>query len=286
MFLIGNERVAVVTDSICDLPDDRLAKAVVHMIPLRVSCLHGEFRDRTEITADEVRSLLPVEQPQTLRPAPEDITACYRTLIDEGCTQILHFPTAAELSGSFQLAEAVGEAVSGASIHVIDLQSVSGGLGLLVDEAVRCLERGDAPETVPERLTHLRANQLTAFVPRTLRHLRRGGRLDFAAAAAHLLPPAVPVLVLDDAGTLQPLLKGSDFDKAVSAMTDELVSRYSGKPVRLAVMHSGAPEAAESLLAALQEKLQMSSSFLCEISPALTVHVGPGALGVSIQYVV
>ena len=54
MFVIGEERVALVTDTACDLLDEQLLKWDIRIVPLRVVTSKGEFRDRAEINTDQV----------------------------------------------------------------------------------------------------------------------------------------------------------------------------------------------------------------------------------------
>ena len=45
MFQIGNERVALVTDTSCDLSDEQLSQYDIRTVALRVATSQGEFRD-------------------------------------------------------------------------------------------------------------------------------------------------------------------------------------------------------------------------------------------------
>lgn len=46
MFNVHGERVALVTDTSCDLSDEQLARYDISMVSLRVVAAAGEFRDR------------------------------------------------------------------------------------------------------------------------------------------------------------------------------------------------------------------------------------------------
>ena len=90
MFQIGNERVALVTDTACDLLNEQLHKYDIRLVALRVATTQGEFRDRVEIDSTRVYELLKTELPKTSLPLPEDVSALYRQLRDEGADRILH----------------------------------------------------------------------------------------------------------------------------------------------------------------------------------------------------
>ena len=79
MFQIGNERVALVTDTSCDLSDEQLSQYDIRTVALRVATSQGEFRDRLEITQEQLYDLLQREVPKTSLPLPEGVSNLYRT---------------------------------------------------------------------------------------------------------------------------------------------------------------------------------------------------------------
>lgn len=64
MFNVHGERVALVTDTSCDLSDEQLARYDISMVSLRVVAAAGEFRDRVEINQEEMYELLKNEVPR------------------------------------------------------------------------------------------------------------------------------------------------------------------------------------------------------------------------------
>ena len=135
MFQIGNERVALVTDTSCDLSDEQLSQYDIRTVALRVATSQGEFRDRLEITQEQLYDLLQREVPKTSLPLPEDVSNLYRTLHDEGATSILHLSISGSLSGTFNMVSLLAEDFEDMKIHVFDSKTLSCGLGLLVLEA-------------------------------------------------------------------------------------------------------------------------------------------------------
>lgn len=146
MFQIGNERVALVTDTSCDLSDEQLSQYDIRTVALRVATSQGEFRDRLEITQEQLYDLLQREVPKTSLPLPEDVSNLYRTLHDEGATSILHLSISGSLSGTFNMVSLLAEDFEDMKIHVFDSKTLSCGLGLLVLEAAESLQNGMSVE--------------------------------------------------------------------------------------------------------------------------------------------
>ena len=291
MFQIGNERVALVTDTSCDLSDEQLSQYGIRTVALRVATSQGEFRDRLEITQEQLYDLLQREVPKTSLPLPEDVSNLYRTLHDEGATSILHLSISGSLSGTFNMVSLLAEDFEDMKIHVFDSKTLSCGLGLLVLEAAESLQNGMSVEDTIALLEALpnwnhdgiREHQLGAFVIRTLEFLRKGGRIGRVEGAIGSLLQIKPVIYVNDEGVYNTLCKARGFSNALTAMVDEIIRRYQGHKVRLAVVHGAAYDDAVKLRDRLMERLDVVSSFISPVSPALAIHTGPGLLGAIVQ---
>ena len=276
MFQIGNERVALVTDTSCDLSDEQLSQYDIRTVALRVATSQGEFRDRLEITQEQLYDLLQREVPKTSLPLPEDVSTLYRTLHDEGATSILHLSISGSLSGTFNMVSLLAEDFEDMKIHVFDSKTLSCGLGLLVLEAAESLQNGMSVEDTIALLEKRREHQLGAFVIRTLEFLRKGGRIGRVEGA-------IGSLLQINEGVYNTLCKARGFSNALTAMVDEIIRRYQGHKVRLAVVHGAAYDDAVKLRDRLMERLDVVSSFISPVSPALAIHTGPGLLGAIVQ---
>ena len=284
MFEIGHERVALVTDTACDLLDEQLQKYDIRLVSLRVATSQGEFRDRAEIDSDRVYEFLKTELPKTSLPLPEDVTALYRQLKAEGATRILHICMSGNLSGTYSMVSILADETEDIHVDVVDAQTLSCGVGLLVLEAAENLEKGMSVEDVITRLKELRKHQLGAFVIRTLEYLRKGGRIGLVEGVVGSLLQIKPVIYVNDDGIYATLVKARGFAKALSAMQEEFFKRYQGRKVRVAIVHGAAYEEARALLETFRQKLDVVSDMIAPVSPALAIHTGPGLLGAIVQY--
>lgn len=284
MFSIGQERVALVTDTACDLLDEQLAQYDIRIVPLRVATSQGEFRDRVEISQEQLYALLATEVPKTSLPLPEDVCSLYNQLRAEGATRILHLCMSGSLSGTFNMVSVLAKETEGLQVDVFDTRTLSCGLGLLVLEAADCLSQGMPVEQVLERLTRVRKHQLGAFVIRTLEFLRKGGRIGLVEGVIGSILRIKPVIYVNDDGVYATLVKARGFANALSSLQNEFFRRYQGRRVRVAIVHGNAEEEAHSLLASFRQNLEVVSGFVSPVSPALAIHTGPGLLGAIVQY--
>ncbi|MGN1019265.1 MAG: DegV family protein [Aristaeellaceae bacterium] len=284
MFMIGDDRVALVTDTSCDLSEEQLQAYDIRLVSLRVATSEGEFRDRLEIDQDTLYDLLKRELPKTSLPLPEDVSALYRQLKDEGCTRVIHMTISSNLSGTYNMVRLIAEETEGMQVDVVDTRTLSCGLGLLVLEAAESLAKGMSVEDAIARVEHLRATQLGAFVIRTLEFLRKGGRIGLVEGVVGSLLQIKPVIYVNDDGVYNTLVKARGFTNALNAMSDECFKRFQGRKVRIAIVHGAAYDEAVKLRDKFLEKLDVVSSFISPVSPALAIHTGPGLLGAIVQY--
>ena len=69
------QKIALLTDSCADLSPQLAAENQVFVVPLRILCADGEYRDGVDIRAGDIyRRLRAGELPQTSLPAAQDIT--------------------------------------------------------------------------------------------------------------------------------------------------------------------------------------------------------------------
>ena len=282
--MIGDDRVALVTDTSCDLSEEQLQAYDIRLVSLRVATSEGEFRDRLEINQDILYDLLKRELPKTSLPLPEDVSALYRQLKAEGCTRVVHMTISSNLSGTYNMVRLIAEETEGLQVDVVDTRTLSCGLGLLVLEAAESLAKGMSVEDTLARVEHLRSTQLGAFVIRTLEFLRKGGRIGLVEGVVGSLLQIKPVIYVNDDGVYNTLVKARGFTNALNAMSDECFKRFQGRKVRIAIVHGAAYEEAVKLRDRFLEKLDVVSSFISPVSPALAIHTGPGLLGAIVQY--
>lgn len=279
MFTIGSEKVALVTDTACDLLDEQVQTYDIRLVSLRLNTSRGEFRDRVEISPEEVVEMLRMEVPKTSLPLPEDVSALYQQLQQEGCTTVLHLSISSGLSGTYNIVSLLSEEFPDMKIYVVDTKTLSAGLGMLVLEAGECLKQGMVVEDVIAHVQSLRSQQLGTFVIRTLEFLRKGGRIGLVEGVLGTLLQLKPVIFVNNDGIYQTLTKARGYQNALTALCDEVVHRYQGRKVRLAIVHASALEEARKLLDRLRAQLDVVSSYITPVSPALTIHTGPGLLG-------
>jgi DegV family protein with EDD domain len=273
--------VAVVTDSTAYLPADLVDRYGIHVVPLYVVLAGHSGREGQDISpADVARALSTRGQVvSTSRPAPGDFVAAYRACLDAGAERIVSVHLSAELSSTCDAARLAASQVGEHLVTVLDSRSTAMGAGFPVLAAARAAVAGAGLQEVSDAASAVAAATRTFFVPDTLEHLRRGGRIGAAAALLGSALAVKPLLHMQD-GRVVPLEKVRTSARALARLAQLVAEAAGGDPVAVAVHHLAAPERAERLAADLRERLPLLRElYVSELGPAIGAHVGPGAVG-------
>jgi DegV family protein with EDD domain len=274
-------KIALMTDSACDLSDEQLRQHDIRMIPLRIVCKNAEYRDRLELSPDQIYDMMDKELPKTSLPHPEDIHAAYEKLIQEGYTDVVQICISAAMSGTWNMIRILAEGYQDRlNIRVVDSKTLSTGLGAMVLAAAKALEAGAEPDAAIQTALKVRGSQLGMFVIRTLEYLRKGGRIGLVEGVMGSLLQIKPIIFINADGIYETLAKARGYKAAVEQMIQEAVKRFGKKKIELSIVHGQAPEDAQTLLDRLKQVLNVAASFIAPVSPVLAVHSGRGLLGI------
>ena len=274
-----DRKVAIITDSACDLSEEQIRENHIYMVPLRMSVAGREYRDRVDIDADTIYDMMATTLPKTSLPDAEDVRAAYDLAMADGCTEGIHLSISSGLSGAMNVVSLVA-AEHPMPIRVVDTLTLSAAEGMLVLEAARMAREGAATDDIVERVRRIRQKQLGMFVIKTLEYLRKGGRIGLVEGAIGQLLQIQPIVFVNDDGVYQTLAKSRGRKNSVEKMFQAAITRYARQRVRLWVVHGRAQDEAEALMARLRETLDVAFSCIAPVSPALGVHTGPGLLGI------
>lgn len=277
---MADRKIAIVTDSTCDLPDGLLKEHHIHVVPMRIVYETREYRDRMDITAEKVYELLEQEVPKTSLPLTADVMEILDGLIAGGYTDVVYLSISAGLSGSYNLIRLLIEQYTGFNIEVVDTCTLSMGLGFLVLEAAREAIRTCDPKAVVAKINRIRARMETFFVIKTLEYLRKGGRIGKVEGTLGTLLDIKPIIGVGLDGIYHTLAKARGFKSSVQKMLSMVQQEYGGKKINVAIVHGSSLPEANALLAEVRKFATVCESVVTQVGPALGIHTGPGLLGI------
>lgn len=276
-------RTAILTDSIADIPRELIERYQIHVIPMKILWGEDEYLDRVTITPETFYPYLDErkEYPGSSIPDPRRVEQVLSWLSSH-YESIIAIPVGKRLSGSWQVMENAAKKLTAEGYHitVVDSRLNSAAQGLTVLSAAEDAEAGLSHEAIVDRLAERIARARIFVSIATFKYMVRGGRVSalkgFIAAIANLKP----IVSLDREG--KGIAFAASFSRGGSkkkilrhvAKNRELIARY-------AVVHAGAPELAGEYARELASILGKECEYIMEISPAVGLHAGKGAVAVA-----
>ena len=273
--------IHLVTDSTAYLPPEIKEKYKVHTISLKICVGDQTYDEEGGITREAFYRLLDTVEtaPTTSQPSAGEFMALFEGLLGEG-DEVLAVFISEGLSGTIPNAQIAAREVSPDRISIVDSRTSSIGLMIMVIAAGEALAAGQTRSQVVSLLDRMVEESAVFFSVENLAYLHKGGRIGAASRYLGTLLNIKPILYIQD-GKLQPLDKTRTTKRARKRLLDEVVAAVGGRPVRAAVAHIQAPEAAAEMAARVREELNCTSVYVSEVGPVIGTHVGPGFLGVA-----
>lgn len=274
-------RVAVVTDSTCDLPPDLVESLGLRVVPLSVTFGEETLIAGVQLTPTDFYARLAASEtlPTTSQPAPAWFEEAYADCADDGYTHVVSLHCSAALSGTVALARDRARRAE-VDVEVVDTRLVGSALGAAALAAHRVAEEGGSPDEVIAAAERVRAGAASLIVVDTLEHLRRGGRLTGAQAAIGTALKVKPILHLTPDGRVEVRERARTWARALERVGALAAEAAEGRPVDVTVAHAVAPARAEQLWAVVERHVQIGQRLETLIGPVVGSHVGPGAVGV------
>ena len=277
---------AVVTDTTASLPGELVDRLGIALVPLYVNFGSERTERESEITDyraffDELRGA--EELPTTSQPSVGDFASVYEPLLADG-GDVVSIHISAHLSGTSDAARQAAEQLKregkgGERVRVIDSESGAGGLGMLVLVCAAAAKAGLALDAIEARVNEAHKDLKIWFAVDTLEFLKRGGRIGAASAWIGSTLKVKPILTMDG-GELLPVERVRTSSRAFERLVDYARQRHESGANGWVVQHITASDQAAQLTDRCREVFGCDPLFIGELGPVLSIHIGPGMLGV------
>jgi DegV family protein with EDD domain len=282
-------KIALVTDSTCDLPRELIDRYQIHMQPIHISFGENQYLDKVTLQPEQFYRLLDSEPhfPKTSQINEQSFVSLYSHLASH-YDSIIAVHLTGHFSGTCHNSSKAAETISrefGKPVTVIDSKNLSGALGLIVLRMAQAIEAGMTHRQVVEKTQDwIRDTRIFVSVS-TIKYMVKGGRVShFRGLMARILN-INPIITMDPEG------KSMVFGKAYSqqANMDKVMAHVNeitaGRPVwNHIVLHAGNPSAAGWFSEKFRQLTGKEPVSVVEISPVIGANAGLGAASVAFMY--
>lgn len=276
------EKIALITDTTADLTEEIIREYNVHILPFRIIYKDREYKDKIEITPQEVYDNFNVEVPTSSLPSIQDMEDLFTKLEEEGYTHAIAITLSTGLSGIYNGVKLVSENHPKITSHIMDSKAISLGEGALVHKCGQLIKEGKTFDDTVKELYEFRKKIHVYFVVGTLEYLKRGGRIGKVSGTIGELLNLKPIISIDiNDGKYITSDKVRGRKQSLNRMFEIVEDMVKDKKHIIYIMHGDALEEAAKLYERVKELENVTEAVLGgAISPVSGVHSGPGLVGV------
>lgn len=280
-----HRKIAILVDSGSDVPKDFALEHNMFVAPLKIIYKDREFEDRLDITPQEIYDRLHEEIPKTSLPSGERVLTLFDQMVEQGYDTVLAITISTGLSGTHNMISLLAKEYGKLDVHMIDTRNIGIGSGMQAMLAAKMLKAGKPLEEIIAAVEESVSKSHVYFCLDTLEYLAKGGRIGLVSALVGSLLKLRPVISCNQDGIYETVAKvrgsAAALAKTISIAVEDAKRqlRYS-----IAVAHGSALAEAGRVMEELKRLLPDSVEFIkTDVSPALSVHTGPGLIGIAVQ---
>ncbi len=271
--------VAIVTDSVSDLPPELAARQGIAVVPLIVSFGDESFRVNVDLTTDQFWERMTAPDapfPTTAAAAPGDFLDAFGAVLAAGARAIVCVNVSGELSGTLKSAQVARDMLADQEIHVVDTRTASMGQGMLAQIAAELADEGVSAAEIARVIEH-RKEDVDLFVALdTLEYLKRGGRISGTRAAVGTMLSIKPIITVKDG-----IVENADRVRTRIRARERTLELLTTSPIeRATILHTTNADVEDFHARFLERSgLEPAKVQVLTIGASVGPHLGPGCVG-------
>ncbi len=273
------KKIAIVTDSIADIPLSLKDKYHIHMIPVYLLVDGLSYLDQVSVSTKTFYHM--IHEASSFSSSQPDQTTIERMLdfVSEQYEQVLVISVASALSGTYNAFKKYSE--THPNVSVFDSRQNSSAEGQVVLEAAKLVQENKPLEEIIKSIEAITQRTNIYVSVNTLKYMVKQGRVSKVSGLLAKLMNLKPVISLDKEG------KGVISDKAFSIHANEriiLKKLKNRKIVSYALVHAMAENRCLKFASKIEKMTGIKPEYITEIGPVLAMNAGIGAVAVSVIF--
>ncbi|QNK89910.1 DegV family EDD domain-containing protein [Sporosarcina sp. resist] len=279
-------KIALVTDSIADLPKDLMDKHQIHMIPLNLLIGDNSYLDKLTISPSYLYESMDdaKKYPTSSQPTVKAVESYLNSIVPY-YESIIVITVSNKMSGTYDTIVNAAKKIksTGAKIAVIDSMLNSGGQGLVVLKAAEAIEKDVEFTNVIEIINDtIKKTKIFVSVD-TLKYMVRSGRIKkYTGLAAKMLnlKPLVSINNTGDGIVIGKALSVKANTKKMQALVREITR--TKKIVSYSIVHANAIDRANEYEQIFSPLIGRTPEYITEISSIVAMNAGVGCVAIAL----
>ncbi len=276
-------KIAIVTDSIADLPKSLVDQYQIHQYPLGLMINDTTYYDKLTIQSSDFYKIMdnPGVYPTSSQPNLKTLQN-YFSQLTTYYDQLIVLTVSSKMSGTYQTFVEATSKFTDQKITVIDTLQNSGAEGLLVLKAAQAIDEGMDYDQVIDYINKLKSESKILVSVQTLKYMVKGGRVKKATGIIGKILNLKPVISIDEKG------EGIIFDKGFSIKSSNKKIYNHVKSVletheidSYAIVHANAFDRADQYKQIYEELIGKSPEYTMDISSIVALSAGIGTVAIA-----
>jgi len=272
--------VRIITDSSADLEPREYENLNITCIPLTVFFGDTEYQENVNLSKDQFYELLySGALPKTAQPSPQILLDMFEEAKANG-DEAIYFSISSAISGTYQTACATKSMVDYDKCYVFDSKNATGGLRVLLEQAVKLRDQGKSAREIMEGVAAIQDKIVLYACMDTLEYLYRGGRISQTVYKLGTMAQVKPILRVTEEGAIEVPAKAMGMRKGMDFLCKRVEARKPDLNHSFYAMYTG--DRSNGVL--LAEKFRamgydIPDEKIINVGAAIGSHVGPNACG-------
>ncbi|MGO1041530.1 DegV family protein [Clostridioides difficile] len=274
------DKIKLIVDSACDLPNHIIEKYNIEVIGLNVSFGEESYISGKEIDNETFYRKMEESKllPKTSCPSPDKFLEAYQCEEES----ILVINISSGLSGTYNSAllakDMFEKEGNNKKIEIIDSLSGSIGIGQLVLKAAILIKEGKELEEIVSIIDRYKDNPPFYGTLETLENAIKGGRINpIAGKIINTLNFKAIIQVAD--GIVTPIDKARGEGNSLKKLIQLVESKIMDKEDKvLFIGHANCPEKAQKVREAMEKDVKYKDVVICEVGSVMGTYTSKGAI--------
>ncbi|MCH5325554.1 MAG: DegV family protein [Eubacterium sp.] len=285
-------KVKIITDSCCDMPyeDEQAHKDMIDIMSFDITLGDETFRERIDVTPQEFFEKidnsphLPKTAQITVPRFEEKFTECFNEGYDAIICVLINSTGSQTYSNALQAKKNLEEELDGFKnmrLEIIDTHCYSVGYGYPVLEAAKKLEAGQSVDSVVDYLVDMFNCCEIYIIGFELRHMKKSGRINAAAAFLGEMMGLKPIISLIDGESV--VVKKSRGDKNAIRDAAQYVAQQATPETPWQILRADEKELTDEFIKIYSDLVGSKPVMDSYCGAAVATNTGPHMIGIVIR---